>query len=73
LPISPLFRLQTPTENAQLAFEMANLIHCFARLKLRMQIGKWRVCGLPSSFGIRNFAFALGSAGGRRSVGATSL
>jgi hypothetical protein len=30
LPINPLFRLQNPTENAQLAFEIANLIRCFA-------------------------------------------
>jgi DNA sulfur modification protein DndE len=30
LPINPLFRLNNPTENAQVAFEIANLIRCFA-------------------------------------------
>ena len=30
LPINPLFRHQNPTQNAQLAYEVANLIRCFA-------------------------------------------
>lgn len=30
LPINPLYRLQNPTENAQVAYEIANLIRCFA-------------------------------------------
>jgi hypothetical protein len=32
LPINPLFRHQNPTENAQVAYEIANLIRCFAPL-----------------------------------------
>jgi DNA sulfur modification protein DndE len=30
LPINPLYRLQNPTENAQVAYEIANLVRCFA-------------------------------------------
>jgi hypothetical protein len=30
LPINPLIRHQNPTENAQVAYEIANLIRCFA-------------------------------------------
>jgi hypothetical protein len=30
LPINPLIRRQNPTENAQVAYEIANLIRCFA-------------------------------------------
>lgn len=30
LPINPLIRHQNPTENAQIAYEIANLIRCFA-------------------------------------------
>ncbi len=30
LPINPLIRYQNPTENAQVAYEIANLIRCFA-------------------------------------------
>jgi len=30
LPINPLYRLQSPTENAQVAYEIANLMRCFA-------------------------------------------
>lgn len=30
LPINPLFRHQNPTENVQVAYEIANLIRCFA-------------------------------------------
>lgn len=34
LPINPLYRLQNPTENGQVAYEIANLVRCFA-----MQLG----------------------------------
>lgn len=30
LPINPLYRHQNPTQNAQIAYEIANLIRCFA-------------------------------------------
>lgn len=30
LPINPLYRHQNPTQNAQVAYEIANLIRCFA-------------------------------------------
>lgn len=30
LPINPLIRHQNPTENAQVTYEIANLIRCFA-------------------------------------------
>jgi len=30
LPINPLYRLPNPTENAQVAYEIANLVRCFA-------------------------------------------
>lgn len=35
-PINPLIRHQNPTENAQVAYEIANLICCFAP-----QLGAW--------------------------------